>query len=440
VLAIVAATVLLTAAGGTFALIGKHNSDSKAASAHNPVLTVTVAAAQYKNIEDTVSVTGSVSAWDPLSIGSEISGLRIQSVEVEEGDTVKKGQVLARLNSALLEAQLNQAKARLLSSEATLKKSIQPNRPEQISALQSALQEAQANTAQEEAHHKQAKVNLSNAVLNAKRYAQLAHVGGVSFEDSENKQVAAEAAQDEVLSSEAKLRALKSLEEQARQHMVEAQRGGRSEDIDVSRATLDEMRGQVQQLEEQIRQTVILAPDDGLISKRDAHIGNIASSGTTLFSMIRMNRLELRAAANDIDLPKFHVGQNVDISTTEDGQTHIAGKVTLVSPQVDATTRLGVVRVELPKDSGLKPGMFVRGEVQLGQRSALTVPVDALVTRNGQSLVYILDGDRAINRPVKTGYQSETFVEISEGLTPNQTVIVKGARFLSDRDIVRVGQ
>lgn len=71
-----------------------------------PAVTVTTALAEKRMMEDDLIVTGSVSAWDPISVGSEVGGLRIKTVNVEEGDRVKKGQVLVTLNSALLQTQL----------------------------------------------------------------------------------------------------------------------------------------------------------------------------------------------------------------------------------------------------------------------------------------------------------------------------------------------
>jgi HlyD family secretion protein len=405
-----------------------------------PAVTVSVAAAKIQEVDDTLSVTGSVSAWDPLSVGAEVSGLRITAVNVDEGDFVKKGQILTTLNSSLLEAQLEQAKARLQSSAANLKKSIQPNRQEDINALRGALAQAQANTAQEEAHRRQARVNLANCELNAGRWTALARVGAESKLDAETKQLALDTARQELLMSDAKIKAARSMEDQAHEKMLEAERGGRLEDVDISRATIAETRGQIRQLQQQIAQTIIRAPDDGLVSKRDAHIGDITNAGTPLFSIIRLNRLELRAQVSDIDLAQFKPGQIVSISSTEDEKGAVSGKVKLVSPQVDPLSRLGTVRIDLPSSSGLKPGMFVHGQVDIGHRKAITVPTNALISRNGEYFVFKLDGTRAISTQVKVGVRADKFVEISEGLKPGQVVVDKGARFLSDRDFVRVSQ
>lgn len=410
------------------------------ASTPPPVVTVTAAPATYRSVKETIVVTGSVHAWDPLTVGSEVSGLRVQSVNVEEGDRVKKGQVLAILNSSLLHAQLDQARARLQSSQATHKKAIQPNRPEDILALKDVLAQTESTVAQEEAHLKQAHVNLQNAELNARRFRELAKAGAVSDHDSETRQVTADTAREEIRSAQEKVNAGKFAVDQARQRLSIALQGGRLEDVAISKAAIAEIQAQIKHLEAQIQQTIIKSPDDGLIARRDVHIGEIASAGTPLFSIIRLNRLELRAQVSDIDLAKFTPGQTVSISTHETDSGTIKGQVRLVNPQVDAISRLGTVRINLPADTQLKPGMFVRGQVEVGQRQALTVPHQALVTNHGESVVFRLDNKRALSTPVQVGTQTESFVEIKQGLKPGELVVAKGARFLSDRDVVEVSE
>jgi HlyD family secretion protein len=443
VIAIVA-VVLLAIGGGSFygyQEYQKSQNAKKELTASPAVVTVTKAVSQKRTVEDELSVTGSVWAWDPLAIGSEVSGLRIMTVNVEEGDRVKKGQVLATLNSALLRAQLEQAKARLQSSHANLGKAIQPNRPEDIIALKAALAQAEANVAQEVAKRHQADASLGNAEVTAHRFSELAKAGAISTQDAENRQVTAVNALEDVKSADERINAAKSLVAQAHQKLLVATRGGRLEDVQISRATILEIKAQIQHLEQQIAQTIIRAPDDGLISRRDAHIGDISAAGTPMFLMVRMDRLELRAQVSDIDIAKIQPGQPVEVTLKEEDSKPIIGKVRLVNPLVDPATRYGVVRIDLPDDEGLKQGMFVRGEIKVGLRDAVTVPIESLVTRNGESVVFKLDSEnRALSTVVKPGVQTETFAEITEGLAAGETIVGKGARFLADRDIVRVGK
>ena len=440
---LVALSFLLTAAlgaGGYFTYQALNPKKPAPELVPPAVVTVSLIPAVIKNVDDTIAITGSVHAWDPLSVGTEISGLRIREINVEEGDSVKKGQVLARLNSNLLEAQLAQAKARLLSSEANLKKAIQPNRPEDILSLKAAVAQTEAVVIQEEAHHRQALVNLRNAELNENRYKQLEATGAVSLVDAETRAVTADNARHEILSAERKVESARLQTDQAKQRLLMALHGGRIEDVLISKASIAEIEAQVQHLQEQIKQTIIVAPDDGLISRRDAHIGDTSSAGSPLFAMIRMNRIELRAPVSDLDLPRFKVGQEVLVSSTEAESSGIRGKVRLISPQVDAGTRMGMVRIDLPSDAVLKPGMFVRGEVKLAKKLAVTVPVNSVVNTDGESFVFTLDGTRAVAHKVHIGARMEDCIEIKDGIKANELIVDKGARFLNDRDVVRIGK
>jgi HlyD family secretion protein len=420
---------------GISKFVGKGAAQDGAAPA---AMTVSTTVAKMQQVDDAVSVTGSVSAWDPLTVGAESGGMRITSVNVEEGDTVKKGQILATLNSSVLRAQLVQAKAKLVSAEASVKKSIQPNRPEAINGLKDMLAQNAAEIQQEEALKREAGITWETASRNAKRWAYMAKAGAVSAADAEAKKATADIAHEEMTSATAKLLALRSISKQTTEKLNEAQSGGRLEDVEISQATVAETRGQIEQLTHQIEQTFIKAPDDGMVAKRDAHLGDITTVGAPLFSIIRMNKLELRAQVSDIDLAKFRTGQLVKVSVNEDDDGKIAGRVSLVSPQVDQATRLGIVRISLPSNAGLKPGMFVRGQVDMGHRKALTVPSTAVITRNGESFVFTLSGNRAVAAPVKVGVTTDKFAEIKEGLQNGEVIVDAGARFLSDRDIVRV--
>ncbi len=433
---------LTLAAGIGFYYMQSKNTAAADASKHSasPAQSVTVAKATLKPIEDELTVTGSVSAWDPLNIGAEANNLRIKAVNVEEGDFVKKGQTLALLNSALIEGQLDEAKARLKSSKAALKKAITPNRQEEVLALKAALAQSQATLADQDALQKEAADKTKDAELNARRYAELNRVGVSSSMEAETKQLAADSARDELVSSEAKVNAARSVVEQNREKLLQAEHGGRGEDIEISQATISQTEAQIKELTEQLNQTVIKAPDDGVISKRSAHLGEIVSTGTPLFSLIRLNKLELRAQVPDIDLAKIHVGQNVGISVKEDDAVKFAGTVRLISPLVDDTSRIGVVASRCRRKSGSSPGMFVRGQIKLGNRTALTVPPHAVSRRNGECFVFLIDGDRADSRTVKLGSESDEYVEIVSGLKPGQVIVSDGARFLSDHDLVRVSK
>jgi len=216
-----------------------------------------------------------------------------------------------------------------------------------------------------------------------------------------------------------------------------AKEGGRKEDVTISRASENETAATVQQIRAQIEQTIVRAPDDGLITKRNAHIGDVSAGGKVLFEMIRRGDIELRAQVSQDDISRLVNGQPAQIS---DGVRKASGTVYQVSPTVDTTTRLGVVRIAIPKGSEFKPGMFVKGIIQRGRRSALVVPNSAVLTDNDQYYVFVYENGLARKRQVSVGARVNEIAEIDSGLKPGDQIIVAGAGFLNDRDPVAVGK
>lgn len=422
---------------------GQSSSKTVASATPPPVVTVGVERAAHHPIANSVSVNGTIWPWDPLNIGAEINGLRIDKVLVEEGDLVRKGQILARLNSSVLEAQLSQEKARLRAGKASLKKAIQPNRTEDITSLKAALSQAEATVAEEEANLVKARANLANDISNAKRYRSLVSEGAVSEQEAEMRETQAKTAEAEVRNREHKVRASRFVKEQAEQKLLMAERGGRVEDVEISRAAVQETEANVRRLEAMIEQTIIRAPTDGLVMRRDAHLGDITAMNKNLFLMARDNRLELRAQVPEVDLPIIKTGQKVRISDSAHPDDVVFGTVREVSPMIDQDLRLGTVRIDLPvretgKHKQFLPGNFVHGVIDLGTHSALAVPVQAVYTKDRVSHVFVLNKDGSVSqRKVKTRERQGGLVEVASGLYQGEEIVVKGGGFLKDGDYVR---
>ncbi|ENO89205.1 membrane fusion protein [Thauera linaloolentis 47Lol = DSM 12138] len=192
-----------------------------------------------------------------------------------------------------------------------------------------------------------------------------------------------------------------------------------------------------------LRHTRVLALDDGVISARSATVGAVAANGAELFRMIRQGRLEWRARLTEAEIGRVHVGQTVAL-TLADG-SRLTGRLRMVAPTVDPQTRFGLVYVDLPvsgAEAGLaKAGMFARGEFELGEVEALTVPQQAVVVREAFSYVFSVGGDgRVAQLKVGTGRRAGDRVEIVEGLSEDAQVVVAGAGFLNDGDLVRIAE
>jgi RND family efflux transporter MFP subunit len=203
--------------------------------------------------------------------------------------------------------------------------------------------------------------------------------------------------------------------------------------VEAAQAVLDaqQVRG---------RNTVVTAPDDGVISARSATVGSVVGSGTELFRLIRQGRLEWRAEVGASDLGKVSAGLPVRIVAP--GGAEVRGKVRSIAPTVDPQTRNALVYVDVPNvqsNAGIKAGMFARGEFLLGQSAALTVPQSAVVPRDGFNTVMVLQPDGRVQmRKVQAGRRVGDRIEISGDLPADARVVTEGAGFLNDGDLVRV--
>ena len=438
VIAAVAAIAIIGSASVTGSMLIKSGASTQTKTAKTvPVATVTTQPAQMEPVADVLELTGSISATDQLSVGASAGGLVITQVNVEEGDYVKKGQVLAALDSSVMRAQLAAAEARLQGAGASVEKATQPNRPEDIGSFEAAYKQALADVQNRRAVLEQAKASQILAQNNAARYANLFKQGAVSEMEAQTKSTEASTTKSIVKAAEDSLDAAQYAAQQTANRLEMARQGGRKEDVTISRATANESAATVQQIRAQIEQTIVRAPDDGLITKRFAHIGDVSTGGKTLFEMIRRGEIELKAQVSQEDISRLSTGQPAEIS---DGIRKTNGNVFQISPTVDPTTRLGTVRISIPRESQFKTGMFVKGKIVRGNRSALVVPNSAVLADNDVYYVFVNEGGIAKKKPVTIGARVKELAEINSGISPGEQVIVAGAGFLNDQDPIAVGK
>lgn len=205
----------------------------------------------------------------------------------------------------------------------------------------------------------------------------------------------------------------------------------------TAQARLEASRAAARVQQIRLTQTRVLAPDDGVVSARSATVGAVVPAGQELFRLIRQGRLEWRAEVASNDLLQLKPGQAVKV--TPAGGSPITGKVRMLAPTVDASTRNGLVYVDLPNPAGARAGMFARGEFAVGSSSAMTLPASAVLLRDGFAYVFRLGADQKVARvKVNVGRRVSDRIEITGGLEAGARVVSSGAGFLADGDLVRV--
>lgn len=220
---------------------------------------------------------------------------------------------------------------------------------------------------------------------------------------------------------------------------------------DIARQTLEQRQSVARQAEARmlaararrdetaarLTQTRVLAPADGIISRRSILPGAVAGPAQEVARIIRDGRLELDARVPELDLAAVRPGQRVRV---RHGEHEIAAEVRAIAPTVGGDNRLGIVHIALPAGSGLLPGMFAQAEILPQPRVALTVPQQAVLFRDAAPVVFVLPegAERVVLRPIHTGERVAGMVEVTDGLSPGDRVVTAGAGFLSDGERVRV--
>ena len=329
------------------------------ASSAKPALTVTVIQPELQNWKQNFTANGNIAAWQEVVIGSELSGQRITKVNVNVGDSVQRGQVLAEINSESIRAELATAKA----------------------------------------NYAEAKAVLADASINNQRIQQLKNTGAIS-------------------------------QQEATQYLTSQS---------TAQARLDAAKAQIDSNQLRLTQTHVIAPDHGVISARTATVGSLAQTGQELFRLIRDNRLEWRAEVTSTDLYKLKKGMTAHITSPDPSRSAVSGNVRMIAPVIDPQTRYGLVYVDIPTTDAVRMGMFVKGEFDLGEKPALTVPQTAVLLRDGFSYVFIVNKDnRVTQQKVTLGRRLNDRVEIVD-LAANTQLVASGTGFLSDGDLIKRG-
>jgi RND family efflux transporter MFP subunit len=183
--------------------------------------------------------------------------------------------------------------------------------------------------------------------------------------------------------------------------------------------------------------TQVLAPDNGVISARNATVGGVVGSGTELFRLIRGGRLEWRAEVTSDEVIRIRPGVTAQVTAASGAQ--VQGTVRMVAPTVDPLTRNALVYVDLARNPGVKAGMFAQGEFDLGSTPALTLPQQALVLRDGFIYAMRIEaGNKVKQVKLETGRRLGDAVEITKGAQAGERYVASGAAFLADGDTVQV--
>lgn len=392
-----------------------------------PKQSVTVANVETGKIQRNLKIRGTVAAYELIPVKSSAMGLSIQEILFDRGSYVTKGQVLARLNNNVLQAELTQARASVQEAEARLAELKAGSLPEEIAQAQQKVIAAKAKVVK-------AKSDLELVQKRVARNKALETQGAIALDRL-----------DEILNQE---QVYKSNLEQAQanlqaeqQGLVRVKAGTRPEILAQSQASVAQAQARVQSLNARLADTLVIAPVSGKIAERNAKVGDLTSASTNLFTIIENGRLELRVKMPETLLSQVRPQQIVKVTSDIDRNLQLSGKVREIDPTLEKDIPQATVKIDLPQGTNLKPGMFLDAAITTSTAQGQTVPIDALLPQpDGKAIAYVLQQNNIVKaQSVNMGeILPNQQVEVVSGLQSSDRIVVEGAAYLKDGDSVNI--
>lgn len=336
-----------------------------------------------QSMERTVTVSGTLAAEEQVTLSLKVTG-RLDQLLVDLGSPVTKGQVLARLTPTDFELRLRQSDAALQQARARL--GLDPTgEDDTIDVARTSLV-------------RQAQATLSEARRQRERIATFVERGISARADLETAD-----AQLEIADS----RLEDAMEEVRNRQALLAQR--RSE-LAIARQQLDD--------------TVLRSPIDGVISERLAFAGEYRAAGTPILTVVRQHPLRLQLSVPERVAGAVRVGQAVRVTVEGETGTH-EGVVSRLSPSIAEGTRTLAVEAEVPNRNGsLRPGTFAKADIVTSSAPSLVVPSAAIVVFAGVEKILVMKDGKAQEHRVRTGLRVGDRVELLEGASEGDMVII----------------
>ena len=332
---------------------------------------------------ETVTATGNLAAYDQTTVSVKVPG-RVRVISVDLGSVVSRGQVIANVDSEDYRLRVQQAEASLAQARARL--GLTPEGtddrvdPEQTATV------------------RQARAVLDEAKFNRDRAARLVEQG-----------IIAKAEFDSATSVF---------------KVAEGRYQDAYEEIRNRQGVLAQRRSELALARQQLKDTNIVAPIDGIVQEKITSVGEFLAAGAPVVNIVRMDPLRLRAQVPERESQTIRPGQDVRV-TVEGDTTVYVGKIMRLSPVIAEQNRMLLVEADVRNNGKLRPGSFAHTEIVTNNaKMAVTVPNSAIVTFAGIEKVIVVQNGKALEKPITTGRRNAEFTEIVAGISVGEKVIV----------------
>lgn len=413
---------MLTAGCGT---LPKEVADAQSQSPEEENSTpVDMAIAQRSKLREAPEYTGTTVPFQEVSLRAQVEG-RVINLNVDVGDTVKKGQAIAQLDDTLLRTALNAEQA-------------------ELAALRAEVARAQNQVSNARAEVEQERLALRQAQSDSQRQQRLFREGAIAAQ-------AAEQSRTEARTATQALRAAVEQVQTEQQAVAAAQ-----ERVSAQQAVVTQAR-------EQLSYAQLKSPISGVVTQRITEAGNLVQPNGEVLKIGDFSRVQINVEVSELALANLRVGQSTTVRLDAFPNQTLRGQVTRISPAADPTARLVPIEVTIPNSNGrIGSGLLARVSFEDNANQAVVVPETAIQgqgeqgkqgkqgeqgeqgeQQNTQRTLFVVNGRtgtqaKVTARTVKLGEKANGKVEILSGLKPGEQFVARSGRPLKNGETVGI--
>ena len=417
---------LLVIAIALLPLAGCGDSANADTSAEVIAISVETKTVGSENIEQYKQISSSVSAENEIAVIPKVSGT-VTAVHAKLGDTVSAGDLLFEVDDTALRLQIDAASAAIGSSQAALNAAQAGRSMVTGSNMENQLASLRTNVENLELQYAELLKTLEGQEA-------LYEIGGLSKSALDGMRLNVETVGNQL---ETARNGLRLMEEQT----VGETETMQSATVRQAEAGIQQARTALRSAQQQLDYTHVVAEIDGIVSSCNVTVGSMASPASPPMTIVSMDTVKILFNVSDDSINKLELGARAYVNISAASDEPFEGVISSISPAANSMTKLYPVEMYIDNpDHIIKPGMFVSLRLVLqGKQDVIVLPINAVIDRNSETYVFVVGEDNMAHKTlVKTGLYNEASIEIVEGLSHGDRVVVVGQDFISDQTPVQI--
>ena len=383
----------------------KEAADAQSQQKNRPTA-VDVGVSRTETLTPSPTYTGSTEPIRTVSMRSQVEG-QLLGLNVDVGDFVKQGQIVAQLDDSILRTQLNAAEA-------------------ELAALKSEVARSNSQVSNARAQVESARLELTQAQADSRRQQSLLKEGAIASQTAQQTQTEARTAAQTLRAAQQTV----TTEQQA---------------VAAAQGRVIAQQAVVTQEQKRRSYTRLIAPISGIVLQRLQEPGDLIQPGNEVLQIADFSRIQVRVEVSDKQLGNISIGQSISVKLDAFPQETLSGQVTRIYPAADATARLVPIEVVIPNSNGIGSGLLARVSFISSNQESVVVPQSAVggQKESNTGTVFIVTQEaeskaKVVARPVTLGDRADGKVEVLSGLKVGERYVTASSKPLKNGETVNL--